>query len=369
MSPRRLQLERDEPPADQEADHHHDPVAGDLEAAEHEIVNGIDVHAVASGGSEDGGGPGREGCRAARGPAPLRSPRARRTARRRAIIAALSVLSRWRRRHRDARPAPAARAAARRRARLQATPPPITTVAVAELRPPRVRRLLHQHSSAASWKPRARSARSRVEVGALLHRAQHRGLEAAEGEGVLLRARSVRASSSIGPGNANRPAVPSRASRSICGAARVARGRAACRPCRTPRRRRRRASAQQAVLAPRRHVEQQRVAAAHQQRHERRRERRVLERRREQVALEMVHADERQARGARRASSRTSRPPAARPPAPGRRSPRSPSMSSSVDAGLRERRSTTGAIVVQVRPAGQLGHDAAEDRGARPATG
>ena len=69
---------------------------------------------------------------------------------------------------------------------------------------------------------------------------------------------------------------------------------------------------------------------------------------RQQMALEMVHADERQARGAARCPWRPTARPAASRPDPGPRVTAMPSTSSSADAGARERRVDHGEQVAHV---------------------
>src|SRR5882762_5358451 len=133
------QVDLDRPTRHQERYHHHQPVAGDGEGAEHELER-IDSHCglrIVDCGMTTGSSPGSGKSARASMVQSLRSPRARRCQPARAIMAALSAFKRGL--ATTTRASPARRSAARPvRVRLQATPPPSTAV----------------------WRPVARTARS-----------------------------------------------------------------------------------------------------------------------------------------------------------------------------------------------------------------
>src|SRR6266508_868501 len=125
----------DRPPRHEERHHHHQAVAGDGQGAELED-EGIDGHWdfglwIADCGVTSGSRPGSGRSARASSVQSLRSPRPRRYQPARAIIAALSALSRGlaTATRASAPPFPASRSAARAASvRLHATPPPSTAV-------------------------------------------------------------------------------------------------------------------------------------------------------------------------------------------------------------------------------------------------
>src|SRR5690606_37691607 len=148
------ELAIDQPGPDQERQHHRDPESGDLDRAEAELECVGEGHAIGSPVISPGSGRESVAARVLSS----RSPCNRRQLPAAPIIAAVSVLSRG-----DAtltlRPSGAAARIACARVRLQATPPPSTTV----LRPSSraaSRVLATSTSITASWKPRARWTRS-----------------------------------------------------------------------------------------------------------------------------------------------------------------------------------------------------------------
>ena len=328
------------------------------------ILNGIDGHAsdpeTGVGATRPGRGRSSRGSRSQ----PLRSPRASRHAPAAAIIAALSVLSRGEATLTRARPASRSRSRVDQRA-VAGHPAADHRRGVAE-RLDRVRRLGDQHVDGRVLERPARCrpcplASATGSAGRRPHRAKDGGLEAAEREVVAVWARRGRGPGSIGRGKRNRPGRPSRASRSIGRPARIAEaeqlGHLVERLAGGIVER----LAQQAVLAPRGHVEQHGVAAAHQQR------RRTGARARDPRAWARTGGP----RGGSRPGTGRSRlhasvlayitPTSSAPTSPGPAVTAMPSSCAEADAGVGQRPVDDGAERLHVRPAGQLGHHAAED--------
>ncbi len=117
---------------------------------------------------------------------------------------------------------------------------------------------------------------------------------------------------------------------------------------------------QQPVAAPGGHVEQQGVASRNEQRHERRREIAIFDRRREEVPFHVVHADEVAIAGkCERLGVDDADEQRPGEPGPGRYRDRIDRRGR--EACFRERAVDDGRESREVRPARQLGHDAAED--------